>query len=234
MEENLQVILVVIVGISFMVGLAALILWIKDRATWTGAIVKRILGAISLFIGLSVAGWIVYNLFYPTEHFRWGPMVFLSLIWVGAKWLFGSEPGLESQDIDWDSAELQAAMQQAKETLPNFIRQVSGGVDQGYVKFPFQTDQGVIEHILGARPPLFERPIHRGPGQRTLHSGWRTRYLAICGPVRSRGLANHATERKDQGCILDHWSLPVSGKQRATTQQGNAETEIRTDRRMTS
>ena len=149
MEENFQVILVEIVGIAFMVGLAALILRIKDRATWTGAIVKRILGAISLFIGLIVAGWIVYNLLYPTEHFRWGPMVFLSLIWVGAKWLFGSEPGLESLDIDRDSAELQAAIQQAKETLPNFIRQVSGGVDQGYVKFPFQTDQGVIEHIWG-------------------------------------------------------------------------------------
>ena len=150
MEDIINVILVAVVCIAFMVGLAALILWIKDRATWTGTIVKRFLGAISLSIGLIIAGWIIYNLFHPTEHFRKGsPIAVILMIWLGVKWLFGSEPGLDDEHIDFDSPELQAARQQAKETLPHFIRQVSHGVDQAYIKFPFQTDQGVTEHIWG-------------------------------------------------------------------------------------
>lgn len=145
----------IVLIVAVLVGLPVLILWMRDRGGVMGTTIKRTLGALSLLFGIAMVGWFIFNLFHPTEAFRWHfyrvfqlaiPAV---MIWFGAAWLFGSGPGLENEDIDFDSPELLAATEQARDTLPYFIGRVSQHIDNAFVKFPFQTDQGVTEHIWG-------------------------------------------------------------------------------------
>ena len=52
------------------IGIPLFILWLKDRRNLLGLIIKRIFGAISLLFGLTLLGWILYNLVSPTPEFR--------------------------------------------------------------------------------------------------------------------------------------------------------------------
>jgi len=146
-------ILAVVGIVAIFIGLPLLILWFRDRSRAFGGVVQRILGALSLMMGLVILGWFVYNQFVLTEEFKLnyrrlfqlaGPIVMLSVGW---KWLLDVGPGLEKQDIDFNSPEMHAASAEARRTLPYFIAEVNRHVDGAYIKFPFTTDQGVIEHI---------------------------------------------------------------------------------------
>jgi len=52
------------------IGIPLLIVWVKDRGGLIGLVVKRIFGAISLSFGVIIIGWVVYNMFRPTEEFE--------------------------------------------------------------------------------------------------------------------------------------------------------------------
>lgn len=97
---------IVIIGILFL-GFPLLILWLKDRGGWTGSLIKRTLGAVSLSFGLIITGWIMYNIFYPTDGFKekfvtvFQLSVPLCLIGVGWYWLT-SKTGISQTDVYQD------------------------------------------------------------------------------------------------------------------------------------
>jgi hypothetical protein len=146
-----------IIAIVFLVllflGLPLLILWLKDRGGFAGTAIKRLIGLVALAIGLAIIGWVIYNLFAPTDAFRANYKTIFQLalpllmVWFGWKWLTDDGPGIESTPINFDCPELQASVGKAKASLPWFLEQVNKNVDGAFIKFPLQTPNGLTEHI---------------------------------------------------------------------------------------
>jgi hypothetical protein len=117
-------------------------------------LIKRALGALTFIIGLTLVAWFVYNQFWPTEEFKSGfrsvfqlllPIGFLVLGW---RWMRYEGKGIEEViPPDLRCAELDASVEEARASLPEFIREVEKGIDGAFVKFPLHTPQGRIEHI---------------------------------------------------------------------------------------
>jgi hypothetical protein len=139
------------------VGFAALLLWMCERGGLLGMITTT-----AMMVAIGVAGLaIVYVRFrvivwhatdFP-EHFwmviddLYTIAVGLLLAWSGWRWLTDPGSGIEKQKVDTQSWELVEAMDRAKSTLPYFIEQVRRHVDDAYIKFPLENDQGVIESV---------------------------------------------------------------------------------------
>ncbi len=147
-----------IVGTIFVIlviffGVPLVIVRLRDRVGVTGTIVKRVMGTISLLFGVIISGWIVYNVFSPTQEFQASYKTFfqlsvpIALTCAGWKWLTDTGPGIEEQNIDFDAPELVAAQQHAQELLPEFVEQVKRQTKNALIKFPLRTDSNVIEHI---------------------------------------------------------------------------------------
>ena len=68
-EEMLGVILTVLLIAIFVIGLPLLVVVLKDRPGGVGLVIRKALGAVSLVLGVFIIGWVLYNLFWPTEEF---------------------------------------------------------------------------------------------------------------------------------------------------------------------
>ena len=134
-------------------GIPLLVVRLKDSAGITGVIIKRVVGAISLLFGVTIIGWVLYNIFFPTKVFRanyWTVFQIappIAMTWMGWKWLTDTGPGIEEQDIDFDAPEFVAARRRAQETLPAFIAEVGRNIQNAFIMFAFRTNQDVSEHI---------------------------------------------------------------------------------------
>lgn len=66
-------------------------------------IAKRILGGISILMGVTILAWFAYNLARPTPefrfHFRWVFQLIVpaAMIWFGWRWLSYGGPGTEKE-----------------------------------------------------------------------------------------------------------------------------------------
>ena len=117
-------ILTILVIGGIFIGLPLLIVCAKDRGGVMGLIVNRVIGGIGLVIGLSIIGWVVYNILNPTAEFK--ASVFMSsqlntvtavclmiprlavpliMIGLGWRWLTGKrdEPEEESENKELKS-----------------------------------------------------------------------------------------------------------------------------------
>lgn len=114
---------------------------------------RRILGAISLGMGLAILAWFAYNLVWPTREFQrsfrfvFQLVVPVAMIWYGWRWLSDAGPGIETLQIDPNAPELTESVEKAKQTMPAFLNAVRGHEDGTYIKFPLVTDAGTTEHI---------------------------------------------------------------------------------------
>lgn len=114
---------------------------------------KRTLGVVALFMGVSILGWVGYNILWPTAAFRrsYGSVLQLilpiAMVRYGWKWLRDDGPGIEGLEIDFQAPELRASVDQARRALPTFLRAVARHQDGAYIKFPLVTDAGTKEHI---------------------------------------------------------------------------------------
>lgn len=152
-ESPIAILAVVVVSLGSMVGLAAFILWLKDRPGFIGRSVKAVLGLIAVFIGLAILVWVAI-LIVSSEVDVWsipriifGLGIPVSLVALGWLWIRGDEPGIQDQDIDFDSPELRDSVAQARAELPRFIELVRQEQGEAYIKFPFVTDRDVTEHM---------------------------------------------------------------------------------------
>jgi uncharacterized protein YegJ (DUF2314 family) len=149
-------ILTIVAITAIFVGLPLLICWCMDRRGVASILVKRVLGAVSLAVGVALCVWVVYNQFFPTDAFKGNfhsafqlifPIVCLILGW---KWV--RYEGKAIADItppDLDCPELTASVEAARKSLPTFLTEVDKGIDGAYVKFPITTPRGLTEHIWG-------------------------------------------------------------------------------------
>ena len=116
---------------------------------------RRILGFLALFIGLTLIGWFIYNVFSPTPEFRSAfrsPLqlvIPIAFLYQGWRWIHCKGASIEDTRSDPSCPELSESVQRAKETLPYFLGQVEKNVDGSFVKFPLTSPQGSIEHIWG-------------------------------------------------------------------------------------
>jgi uncharacterized protein YegJ (DUF2314 family) len=114
---------------------------------------KRALGVVSLFMGVTILGWVGYNVLWPTREFQRSYRSVLQLtlpilmVTYGWKWLRDDGPGIESLPIDFEAPALRASVDHARRTLPTFLRAVGRHQDGAYIKFPLRTDAGATEHI---------------------------------------------------------------------------------------
>jgi uncharacterized protein YegJ (DUF2314 family) len=114
---------------------------------------KRLLGAVALLMGLTILGWFAYNLLRPTPQFEasyrsvFQLIVPVAMVWYGWRWLADIGPGIGTLQIDPNAPELLASVEQAKRTMPTFLKAVQAHQDGAYVKFPLATDSGTTEHI---------------------------------------------------------------------------------------
>jgi hypothetical protein len=78
---------------GLLIGLPLLIVCAKDQGGFVGHITKRIVGGISLLFGLVIIGWVIYNIFQPTEAFKASLssisqfVVPLAMVGMGWRWL---------------------------------------------------------------------------------------------------------------------------------------------------
>ncbi len=116
-------------------------------------LLKRLLGAVALLMGITILGWFIYNLVAPTAEFRRSfhslvqLVVPIAMIWFGWRWLLDDGPGIESLQIDPNAPELVNAKVQARRSMPVFLAAVRQHEDGAFLKFPLVTDAGVTEHI---------------------------------------------------------------------------------------
>jgi len=115
---------------------------------------KRAFGVIAFLVGLALSGWFIYNQIWPTEEFKSGFRSIIQLVipiaclFVGWKWMRYKGKGIEEViPPDLKCPELDASIERAKATLPEFILEVEKGIDGAYVKFPLKTPQNFTEHI---------------------------------------------------------------------------------------
>jgi hypothetical protein len=71
------------------------------------------------------------------------------LLWSMVKRLTAPGPGIDKQEIDFQSPELKAAVDEAREKLPSFIEQARRHIDDAYIRFPKTTDKDDAEHVWG-------------------------------------------------------------------------------------
>ena len=85
----------IVLIVIFLIGLPLLIVYLKDRGGLTGIVIKRVFGGISLFFGIVIIGWVIYNIFRPTEVFKASYITIfqfatpIALVCVGWHWLTG-------------------------------------------------------------------------------------------------------------------------------------------------
>ena len=139
------------------IGVSVAILRARDKGGAPLTIVKRSLGYVLLLFSLCAIIWIAFSAMFSTADlktillesssaFILFTLVFC-LITLIVAFLFAGTSGIENEDIDFDSPELRASVEEARTTLPYFIEQVSHHVDEAYIKFPLLTDSGCTEHI---------------------------------------------------------------------------------------
>ena len=151
MADNIIAIAFIIV---LFIGIPVLILWLRDRSKFAGGIVTRLFGLVTLLSGVALLIFIFYSFFKSTPSFGAESLKYLfwllfpiGFIAFGWKWLNDSGPGIEDHNIDFDSPELITSVEKAKATLPFFIDNVKKHMDGAYLKFPFQTDEDITEHV---------------------------------------------------------------------------------------
>jgi len=117
-------------------------------------VAKKVLGAIALLIGLVLAGWFIYNQFWPTPEFNRSfrsvfQLIFpIICIFFGWRWLWYDGIGIEEiTPPDLKCAELEQSVAAAHETMPYFLEQVDKNIDGAFIKFPLKTPQELTEHI---------------------------------------------------------------------------------------
>lgn len=118
--------------------------------------IKRAFGFIAFAIGLTLAGWFIYNQIWPTESFKTGFRSIFQLIpaiaclLVGWTWMRYQGRGIEEiTPPDLKCAEVEGATRKAQDSLDLFIAKVEPGIDGAFIKFPIATPQGLTEHIWG-------------------------------------------------------------------------------------
>jgi len=144
---------------------------------------KRMLGWISLLMGVTILAWFLYNMVWPTREFRRSfrsvvqLIVPAAMIWYGWRWLTDGGPGIETLQIDANALELTASVHKARQTMPSFPDAVRRHEDGAYIKFAMVTDAGVTEHLWAyvhlyadgvfnvslANTPYTQSPVHRQP-----------------------------------------------------------------------
>lgn len=115
---------------------------------------KRIFGVLAFLIGLALLGWFIYNQIWPTDEFKRGfRSVFqlaapIACLLVGWSWMRYQGKGIEEvTPPDLKCPELDESVMKARETLSEFITEVEAGKDGCFIKFPFTTTNGHIEHV---------------------------------------------------------------------------------------
>jgi uncharacterized protein YegJ (DUF2314 family) len=114
---------------------------------------KRILGVITLFIGIAILSWFVYNQFYPTPEFKRSYYGLFQLFFpmacliVGWRWFRYEGIGIEDTRPDFNCPELRESVRFAHGSMPYFLEQVEKNTDGAFIKFPILTPRGATEHI---------------------------------------------------------------------------------------
>jgi len=118
--------------------------------------IKRLVGLLSLIVGLALLGWYVFNQIWPTDEFKTHfhsviqlviPIAFVVFGW---KWLRYQGKGIdEITPPDLKCPEIDHSIEVARASLPSFLTEVHKGVDGCYVKFPFRSARGLLEHVWG-------------------------------------------------------------------------------------
>jgi uncharacterized protein YegJ (DUF2314 family) len=118
-----------------------------------GIVLRRVLGVVALFMGVSLFVWFVYNQFSPTPQFQRGfrsvfqliiPTVFVIYGW---RWFRYEGQGIQETPGTFNFPGLVESVARARSTLPYFISQVEENIDGAYIKFPMSTKQELTEHI---------------------------------------------------------------------------------------
>ena len=89
MNHIFPTIVAVLAIATVFIGLPVLILWLMDKGGFLGTVFRKIFGLLTLIIGLTLIGWIIYNMFAPTEEFRAAYKTSLQLVLPGLLVLFG-------------------------------------------------------------------------------------------------------------------------------------------------
>ncbi len=118
--------------------------------------IKRLFGAVAFLVGLTLAGWFLYNQIWPTESFKrnfhslYQLIPALACLYIGWQWMrYEGKSITEVSDLDLDGPELREATRLAHANMRTFLAHVEQGGDGAFIKFPLTTPQGLIEHIWG-------------------------------------------------------------------------------------
>lgn len=147
---------VLLLILAAVVGLSALILWLRDRGESTGYAMRRTLGLVSLVVGFAIAGWVILSLLSPDNVFEgsaWNVVqvcVVVGLVYVGWEWLIG--PGIDDVPITLSPEETERSISRARATLPRLVSWVGTRTESEYIfiKFPLTRPDGRVEHIWAA------------------------------------------------------------------------------------
>jgi uncharacterized protein YegJ (DUF2314 family) len=147
--------LITIVLILFLfLGIPIFILVLRDRSKLAGGIITRSFGFIVFISGIAIISLLIYDILNTSKaigdtgikYFFWSIFP-IGFIFFGWRWLNDYGPGIEDQKIDFESSEMIASIEEAKNKLTFFLEEVQNNVDGAFIKFPYQTDQNITEHV---------------------------------------------------------------------------------------
>lgn len=127
-------IIILLVVITF-IGIPLLVLYLRDKSSF-GCILMRIVGAVSILIGLSLIGAGIYMTIDEKTPFLKIPIVTIlgfilpiTLILFGWRWLKDEGPGIDDITIPENDTLILTSVVEAQKTLHYFIHQIDEHID---------------------------------------------------------------------------------------------------------
>lgn len=161
---------VVLLGmLAAAVGLAALILWLRDRGGLIGTVMHRLLGLVTLLLGLASLVGVIVGLFHGVYFGILGILPAQYILGGGWEWLTG--PAIEDARIELSSKEAEASITKARATLPWFLDQVERNADEAWVKSALEISSGEVEREWAYVESCGDGCLHVSPSDDPIHTG---------------------------------------------------------------